>query len=231
MPWLYALLLALSFAGPFAMSFEKKLRFFTDWKYFFPASISVAAVYIAFDIYFTKIGVWGFNPLYHFSPKFFGIPVEEIFFFILIPYSSLFIHLSLAVYRPNLKIPKKITTYITLSLIAFFVSLTVLNYDKLYTLFNFSVLIFSLVLALVEKSGEIRRYYISFLLILIPFILVNGILTGTYIEQEVVWYNNAENLGIRFLTIPIEDFGYGFSLIFFNILGTNYLKNRRLRAS
>jgi lycopene cyclase domain-containing protein len=54
--------------------------------------------------------------------------------------------------------------------------------------------------------------------ILIPFLIVNGILTGSFIDGEVVWYNNNENLGIRFFTIPIEDFGYGFSMILFNLL-------------
>ena len=54
--------------------------------------------------------------------------------------------------------------------------------------------------------------------ILIPFVMVNAILTGSFIDEPVVWYNNSENLGIRFLTIPVEDFGYAFSLILFKLL-------------
>ena len=59
---------------------------------------------------------------------------------------------------------------------------------------------------------------ISYLIMLIPFFIVNGILTGTGIENEVVWYNNNENLGIRLLTIPVEDFFYGMFLIGMNIM-------------
>jgi len=39
---------------------------------------------------------------------------------------------------------------------------------------------------------------------LIPFIIVNGILTGTGIEGEAVLYNDAENLGLRMGTIPFK---------------------------
>ena len=33
------------------------------------------------------------------------------------------------------------------------------------------------------------------------------------IPDEVVWYNDNQNLGIRFFTIPVEDFVYAFSMI------------------
>jgi len=51
-------------------------------------------------------------------------------------------------------------------------------------------------------------------------------LTGSFIEEEIVWYNNSENLGIRFFTIPIEDFGYAFSLILLNLMLIGQLKHR-----
>lgn len=53
-----------------------------------------------------------------------------------------------------------------------------------------------------DKSKLLNHYYLTFLIILIPFVIVNSILTGSFIEGEVVWYNNAENLGIASLTIP-----------------------------
>jgi len=46
---------------------------------------------------------------------------------------------------------------------------------------------------------------------------VNGILTGSGIEQPVVWYNNAETIGIRLSTIPIEDFFYAMLMILLSI--------------
>lgn len=75
-----------------------------------------------------------------------------------------------------------------------------------------------LITGLVTGLQHLQRFYIAFLIILIPFFIVNGILTGTGLEEPVVWYNNAENLGIRLGTIPVEDIGYAFTLLFGNVL-------------
>jgi lycopene cyclase domain-containing protein len=48
---------------------------------------------------------------------------------------------------------------------------------------------------------------------LIPFIVVNGFLTGSFTEDPVVYYNDLENLSIRVLNIPIEDFVYNFNIL------------------
>jgi len=55
-------------------------------------------------------------------------------------------------------------------------------------------------------------------LILMPgFLGVNGILTGTGLDSPIVNYNQEHFLGIRILTIPIEDTVYGYEMILWNI--------------
>jgi lycopene cyclase domain-containing protein len=221
---LYFILLVSSVAVPFILSFDKKLQFRRQWKYLFPAIFVVAAVYIFFDVLLTKAGVWGFNPRYHSNILLFNLPIEEWLFFIVIPYASIFLHDAFVLYFPQIKIKNLASKIITDVLLIILVLLVLFNLDKIYTVYIYSTLIVTLVIYLFSKSIIINQFYITFLLILIPFLIVNGVLTGSFIEGEVVWYNNDENLGIRFFTIPVEDFAYGFSMIFLSLMLRNKLK-------
>jgi lycopene cyclase domain-containing protein len=229
--WLYASLLFFSIVVPFALSFDKKLQFYKSWKYLFPSVFAIAAVYIAFDLYFTKQGFWGFNPLYHLNILLLGLPVEEWLFFIVVPYACVFIHESLLLYFPQLKLGRNASKLLTVVLLLGAVVILVANTDKAYTTYISATVVAALALALTDRSNVIQSYYATFLVILVPFVAVNSVLTGSFIHQEVVWYNNSEILGIRFLTIPIEDFGYAFSLILFNLMATANLKNFRKHKS
>jgi lycopene cyclase domain-containing protein len=215
---LYLILLLASFSIPFAYSFEKKMHFIKHWKAIFSAISFVAIIYIIWDIIFTKIGVWGFNSDYHLGITFFNLPLEEILFFFLIPYASIFIHYSLQYFFPKAKLANKFVVFFTWGVIILLVVLIAMNMGRLYTQINGFFLVFALLLGLLNKNNTLHRFYISYLVILIPFAIVNGILTGSFIDDPVVWYNNSENLGIRFFTIPIEDFGYTFSMLYFSVI-------------
>ena len=64
-------------------------------------------------------------------------------------------------------------------------------------------------------------YFLSTYIIisLVPFLIVNGILTGyPDVENSPVWYNSSEIIGFRVLNIiPVEDFFYSFILFYFNV--------------
>ena len=194
------------------------MRFIKHWKAVFLSLTIVAIIFLIWDAIFTANGVWGFNPDYHLPFLLLGMPIEEWLFFFCIPYASIFIHYSLAYFKPNLLISDKVAKIITLFFIVILIPIIFLNTDKSYTFINYSFLIFVLLIGYFFGIKHLQRFYISFLIILVPFFVVNGILTGTGLEEPVVWYNNAENLGIRLLTIPIEDIGYAFTMIFGNVL-------------
>jgi lycopene cyclase domain-containing protein len=68
-------------------------------------------------------------------------------------------------------------------------------------------------------------FYLAYFVSLVPFLIVNGILTSL----PVVWYNNAHNLGIRLYTIPIEDTMYSLLLLLMNVWLYEGIKNSKLK--
>jgi lycopene cyclase domain-containing protein len=221
---LYLSLLLISVIFPLALSFDRKVGFYKYWKTLIPSIIIVGSIYITADIFFVKAGIWGFNPAYHSKIVFLGLPLEEWLFFVLIPYACVFIHYVFISYFPGLILSNNFIRIFSAILIVIILTITIINYNKTYTLFNFSLLIISILIALFDRHRLLNRYYISFLIILIPFFIVNSILTGTFISGEVVWYKNSEILGIRLLTVPIEDTGYAFSLILLNLQIMNWFQ-------
>lgn len=215
---LYLLLLIISIAGPLALSFDRKVHFFTHWKSLFIGTLVSATIFIIWDIIFVIKGVWGFNPQYLLGANLFMLPIEEILFFIFIPYCCVFIHEVIKAYFPNWIASKEITSGITLFNISLITVLVFLNLDRSYTGIVGTSTIIITIIAFAFNRKLLSRFYITFLIMVIPFLIINGVLTGFGIDNEVVWYNNLENLGFRVVTIPVEDFAYAFSLVLLTLL-------------
>jgi lycopene cyclase domain-containing protein len=76
-----------------------------------------------------------------------------------------------------------------------------------------------------------ERFVFAYLVALIPFLIVNGILTGMFTENPVVWYNESHIMGIRIGTIPFEDLYYNYCL-FLPIIGLyEWIKNRSAKTN
>lgn len=211
----YLTILLLSFSIPFLLSFDRKLHFFTQWKHAIPAILIVAVAFILMDMLYTHLGVWGFNPDYCLGIRIFNLPLEEVLFFILIPYACVFLHEVLKLYFPKIHLNKKNSNILSLLLLGMSVVLIVVTFPGLYSVYSLALTVLALLLALLlDKENEMGYFYFSFLVMLIPFVIVNGFLTGSFAGNEVVWYDNSENSSLRLLTIPVEDFGYGFGMLF-----------------
>ncbi len=210
---------------PFFASFYVKHAFYKDWKPFFKANIIVAVLFIIWDYYFTKEGIWGFNSDYLLGIYLGNLPIEEILFFICIPYACVFSYFAFQyIIKEN---PfQKVQSVLTYVLMALFFIIAILSFSKLYTFITFlSTSLFLTFLAF--NKVNLSYHYLSYAFILPFFLLSNGVLTGSFLVEPIVWYNDAENLGIRLFNIPIEDTIYGMLLIFMNIELYNYFKCKK----
>lgn len=217
MKYTYLLVNLVSVAVPFAFSFESKIQFYKKWKALFPSLLIPGILFLIWDSYFTSIGVWGFNEKYLTGIQVYNLPLEEILFFICIPYCCVFTYEVLN-YFVKQDVLGKYARYGTTILAYMLVAVSFKYSDKAYTV-STSVLttLFLLLHLVVLKKAYWSKLVFAYLVILVPFFVVNGILTGTGLDEPIVWYNDEENLGVRMLTIPAEDAIYGFLLIASNI--------------
>ncbi|MEA1848669.1 lycopene cyclase domain-containing protein [Chryseobacterium sp. MHB01] len=201
----------------FIFSFHHKIKFNRYFGAFLAASLIVGVVFVVWDAWFTKIGVWWFNDQYLLAIRFAGLPLEELLFFICIPFACLFTYFCLdKFFKLDWKpLPEKVFVIISI-IIALCIALWFR--EKIYTFITFLSTACSLfILKFLLKVRWIGKVSFVYLLLMPGFLMVNGILTGTGLESPIVNYNPEEFMGIRILTIPVEDTVYGYELILWNI--------------
>jgi len=209
---------------PVVLSFDKRVAFYKNWKFIWPGMAITGLLFLFWDVLFTINGVWSFNDKYITGIKFFELPLEEILFFLTVPFACIFIYSCLN-YYVKWSLSNDVARSISglLAIAAAFILLD--NFNKLYTAVTFSLLAIVLVVLLfVIKADWLNRFYLAYLVSLIPFYIVNGLLTSI----PVVMYNNDQNLGVRIWTIPFEDHFYSMALLLMNIAFFEHFKSRSI---
>lgn len=222
MKGLYLLLDIGTFFFPFILSFDKKVAYVKQWRSVFFAGLIVAVPFLIWDFSFTQAGVWGFNPDYLCGIYLLNLPIEEVLFFVVVPFSCVFIYACCKAYFHNFQLKKlNVTIYVLLVLYIGFIAFY--GYQGAYAQ---SVIISTpITLGLVWLlRSKLTFLPLAFLIILIPFLAVNGVLTGSFTTEPVVWYNDAERTPFRIFTIPVEDVLYGFTLVGLNVGVFEFLK-------
>lgn len=215
MKLLYLLLDIGTLLCPVLLSFEKRVNYIRSWKASFLASLIIAVPFLIWDHIFTTNGFWGFNPDYTLGIKLFGLPLEEYLFFIVVPFACTFIYEVVKYYFRNFSLNwfNKIFSF---SIPAYGMMLLLFPTYGYYTV---SVEVTAtLVLLFLLLNKQIKFAGVAFLISMIPFFIMNGILTGGLTEEPVVWYSELEKVPFRLWTIPMEDVLYSFTMIVGNIV-------------
>ncbi|WP_233507316.1 lycopene cyclase domain-containing protein [Adhaeribacter pallidiroseus] len=208
---------------PFLLSFDKRVQFYKNWKYLFPAMLINALIFIIWDSIFTHQGVWGFNDKYLLGIYLYNLPLEEVLFFVTVPYACVFIYECLNVYikQDFLQAGSLVATIV---LAIFIILVGLLHLRQLYTSVTFLFLpVIMLVHYRLFRDKLLGRFYLAYLVHLVPLFLVNGVLTAL----PVVWYDNGHNLGIRLTTIPIEDTIYSMIMLLVTITAYEYFRRHQ----
>jgi len=213
----YALILFFTVIICFIASFDKRILFNKHFGSFIKASTIVAIPFIAWDVWFTANGVWWFNTNYTIGINIGRLPLEECLFFIFIPFSCVFTYFCIDKFFKLdwLSGFNNLITFVTIIVCSV---VALLHYDKIYTLVTSAITIITLIyLHFIARVDWIGKASLIFTILMLGFFPVNGVLTGTGLESPIVNYNPKDFLGIRMLTIPIEDAVYGYTQFLLNL--------------
>lgn len=222
----YLIINLLSLSVPLAFSFHPKIKFYREWKHLFPAIAVMAVFFLTWDHYFTKWGVWSFNPKYVTGIYVWGMPLEEWMFFLFIPYSCLFIYHCLNLFFGHRRWDKA-AGVISWGVVIICIGMMAAGLNRFYTFATaFFLAVFILLMMIYRHSYWMGRFYRAYLVSKIPFLIVNGVLTAL----PVVMYNDHENLGRRIYTIPVEDAFYSMLMLMMVTAVYEWLKKRSLKG-
>ncbi len=226
---LYLLIDVASFAIPFLYSFEKKrIHFIGQWRAILYGLMAMSLVFIPWDILFTSKGVWGFNDRYILGIKISGLPLEEYLFFFLIGFCCLFVYETMNYFiknKLNEGICRKLCFIISVSDILIAIVFT----NKYYTLTALGLTGLAILIILwFVRDFSWSKFLTGYAFSFIPFMVVNGILTGSFISEPIVWYQDDHNLGYRLGTIPVEDSQYMMLMMLIMVFGYEKMKKKSI---
>lgn len=226
----YLLLDLFTIAGPLFLSFDKKVAFYKSFKFLVPSVAITSFLYLVWDVWFTDAHIWKFNDTFLIGKFYFGLPLEEYFFFLVVPYACLFIYRCLQAYFPQLT-DKRWGNWANSGIMLLSAGIFMANIHKLYTAVTFGLITITLGLILVVMRDEFKKYsahlFIAWIVAIIPMFYVNGQLTGL----PVLIYNNSENLAIRIGTIPLEDFFYNYLYMLWMIVIYEFFNSKSQNLS
>ncbi|UCC92794.1 MAG: lycopene cyclase domain-containing protein, partial [Thermoplasmata archaeon] len=192
----YLTIIVLTFLGPFVLSFDSRVRYYTKWKPLAASILVIAPIYIVWDAVATERGDWWFNEDYTSGISILGLPLAEVLFFLVVPYACIFIYEVLLYYTGDSELPFNRWAYV-LAAVALLV-LAVVFIDQYYTA---TVLVFTaaflyIAAVLYPAILKARAYWQYALVSLVPFFLVNYFLTSI----PIVLYNDEAIWGVRITT-------------------------------
>lgn len=177
-----------------------------DYQKYAKALAFVSVPFLIWDIFATHWQHWGFNPEYTTGLKIANLPIEEVLFFVAIPFVCVYAWEWVGKQKEK-KVQYKwqhfaLSAFVLLGVLVFFYGG---GYSNIIAPLFFAIVIF----LFVKKYFESTYFWTYQLVMFGLFLAFNMILTA----MPIVTYGEDSIIGFRIGSIPIEDFLYNFVLI------------------
>lgn len=197
------------------------------WRALLGAYLLVSVPFVLWDAWAVHAGHWGFNANYVLSNRFMGLALEELLFFITVPFAMMYVWGVVKKYISNVQV----RTWIPLTALSLAagsaVALLVWYWDRGYTRSAMIAALLAIIVAACSQLIFNKRFWVFQILLLGIFLVANWILTAL----PIILYGNSEIIGTKVLTIPLEDFFFNFALINLFLIVFNWLDTRTARLT
>lgn len=216
--------------GIFAVALLATLTMYRDfWRHpyqLLDSLVVVALPWILLDIGSHYRGWWEYNPQYTLGVRFFGLPLEEIIFFFVVPFASAVVwhvlgrHIKGWVRSKTAHVVLGTLLAVLIALLAFFV-------EEERTLVDAGVAILTVVALWDSSLPTMRQWWVWNVVVLGLLVVGNLALSST----QIVMYNPHLATGWQIGAMPLEDVIYNFSLLNLFLLAWQDLLHRRVKRA
>lgn len=224
----YLIIDALIILFPLLLSFTWKFKYYRYFKSLAASILIVGTVYIFWDVLVTARGDWWFNEAFLSGVTIINLPIEEIMFFITVPFACLFIYENLVYFLPEKTVAFNKWTYYVIAGILIVGGLVFYHQDYTILALCSAAAFFIIAASWYPQVLQSRNFWLYIAISFIPFIIFNYLLTSLVVvhyNPDAIWGGDGLWNG-RFLTIPFEDFFYNFSMLSFYGMVYIYFKER-----
>lgn len=206
---LYLLLNIVIIAIPLILIFAPKVYFYKKLKSLAFSIAIVSGLFVLWDVAASARGDWIFNERYIGSLNLLGLPIEELLFFITVPYSCLFLYETFRTYIKEKPFPYNKYLYGILAFSCLSGALVFANKTYTATVLIVSAIVFAGAIFCFRDIFASSIFWLYIIVCTLLFGTFNHILTSL----PVVMYSPNAITGLRIAAIPLEDFLYNFSLL------------------
>ncbi|KPK72838.1 hypothetical protein AMJ87_03495 [candidate division WOR_3 bacterium SM23_60] len=206
---LYLLINIIILSIPLLLTFAPKVYYYRKMKSLFIAILVISSLFIVWDALATARGDWAFNEKYIVGYRIFGLPLEEILFFLTVPYSCIFLYETFRTYLKKREVFYSVHLYNILAILCFAISILFINRAYTATVFIITGVLLTSARFCFKSLFSSSIYWLYIVVCTLLFAIFNHVLTSF----PVVAYSPQAITGLRVGTIPIEDFFYNYSLL------------------
>jgi lycopene cyclase domain-containing protein len=196
------------------LTLAPKVYYYRKMKSLIIAIVVISSLFIVWDVLATARGDWAFNKKYIVGHRIFGLPLEEILFFIAVPYSCIFLYETFRTYFKKKKVFYSIYLYNILAISCFAIAVAYINKAYTATVFIMTGTLFTSARFCFKSMFSSSLYWLYIIVCTLLFAIFNHVLTSL----PVVTYSAQAITGFRVGTIPVEDFFYNYSLLSFYLI-------------